>query len=422
MLAPIASTSSRLSRKRTRGDDDTILSATTAVTAAVIGVLPNHAVLLHTIHTAMALVDFIESEAATILHPHDMRRLAAAMLLSFHDDTADDSIRSRLPPLAVPREPSIIPGDTVVWKQLCRPRAFFNMTRLQPSEFVHLYSVLAPGIRSARGFTSLDEAHSRRYVRHRIDPADQLLLWLLLSDGNNPTVLSLIVGSIDPTTVVRYADHITDVINFILVDEVYWPSADERRDMYNQFACHPQAIALLDGTHCQIQVPFYNQGDYYSGYKNFHTQNYFIAVDAFGYILYISEPFEGHNNDRGAFNNTPFAQDVCALLSSGEYIIVDGGFPGSGPLLQPFTTSEIKAAVNEDVQQFMSMSNAEQNLDRAMVEHSIHILKSRARALITRWSRSMELQALLMQAAARIVNRVRVIRTSDRLGIDSSGL
>jgi len=61
-------------------------------------------------------------------------------------------------------------------------------------------------------------------------------------------------------------------------------------------------------------------------------------------------------------------------------------------------------------------------LDRALVEHSIHTLKNRAQSLANRYSRSRERQALLMQAAARIVNRVLLLRMSERTGMDITGL
>jgi len=74
----------------------------------------------------------------------------------------------------------------------------------------------------------------------------------------------------------------------------------------------------------------HHQSGIYSGYKKYHSQNYVIAVDAYGFILYISQPFAGRGNDRGAFNTTPFARSDCPLVSPGELIIVDGGLPGDG--------------------------------------------------------------------------------------------
>ena len=195
-----------------------------------------------------------------------------------------------------------------------------------------------------------------------------------------------------------------------------------RKQSYGLFACCPTAFALLDGTHCRIRIPVDNQSAYYSAYKKYHTQNYFIAVDAHGFILYISEPFPGRSNDRGAFNTTPFASSDCSLVSPHEYIIVDGGFPGDGPLLQPFTRPSIKKVQNAEVRQQMIMANENLSLDRALVEHCIHTLKNRAQSLADRYSRTRERQAFLMQAAARIVNRILLLRMSERIGINTSQL
>jgi hypothetical protein len=203
---------------------------------------------------------------------------------------------------------------------------------------------------------------------------------------------------------------------------VRWPDADERKQSHGLFACCPTAIAVIDGTHCRIRVPVDNQSAHYSAYKKYHTQNYFIAVDAHGFILYISEAFPGRSNDRGSFNTTPFATNNCPLVSPNELIIVDGGFPGDGPLLQPFTKPQIRKQRDEHIRQEMINANEMLTLDRALVEHCIHTLKNRAQSLADRYSRTRERQAFLMQAAARVVNRILLLRMSERCGIDTSQL
>jgi hypothetical protein len=129
---------------------------------------------------------------------------------------------------------------------------------------------------------------------------------------------------------------------------VSWPDAEERRCLHGFFSSCPTAVGVLDGTHCQIRIPTYQERDYYSGYKHYHTQNYIICADALGFVTYIKGPFEGRGNDRAAFNETPFVHRDCELLSEGELILVDGGFKGPGHTLHQFTASEFMADMSEE--------------------------------------------------------------------------
>lgn len=353
------------------------------------------------------------------LHPHDLRRVAIARMFSVHVDLTEQGIEQSLSSESDIPLPHDIPAQTQVALAWRSPREFFRLTRLKPSEFYHLYTKLFRHIIASRKSLLLDRKPSQLHVNQKVHPADQLLVWLLASDGNDSSLIAITFGHINRRTIDRYADHITEAVNQVFADEVYWPDADERIQSYGQFACCRTAVALLDGTHCRIRVPFHEEAAYYSGYKKYHTQNYFIAVDAFGFILYTSDAFKGRSNDRGAFNSTPFAQNNCPLLSDGEFIIVDGGFPGEGQLLQPHTLPQLRAA-DEATRREMVTYNEELTLDRSLVEHRIHTLKERAQALTQRYARSRENQQKLFHAAARIVNRVLNLRFAERSGIDSS--
>ena len=413
---------SRRRNKRNRSDD---ASLPPGAVAAVISTPPQPSdvsQLITKLIATVATVIRLRAFSLSSVHPHDARRIVMARMMSLHKSISEKHIETGCTRYNRIQLPPDITADTTAAKVLMNPKMFFSLTRLKPKEFLHLYSVLAPGIRSARNSDIIDSSHSRDYVHQKLHVADQLLIWFLMSDGNNPTLLALCFGYISRHTIARYADHVTDVINTILADEVTWPDADERKQSYGLFGCCDTGIALLDGTHCRIRVPIDNESAYYSAYKKYHTQNYFIAVDAHGYILYISEPFPGRANDRGSFNTTPFGRSDCPYVSRNEYIIVDGGFPGDGPLLQPFRKPQIRSEENDDIRQRMIMANESLSLDRALVEHSIHTLKNRAQSLANRYSRTRERQALLMQAAARIVNRVLMLRMSERTGIDITDL
>jgi len=356
------------------------------------------------------------------MHPHDLRRLALARINSLHAAVSEDAVRDSCKNRSLEPLPPEIPAESAVARVYRRPRTFFKLTRLRPSEFLHLYQRLANGICSGRNQTVYDAQLSREHVHHVVHPIDQLLIWMLIADGNNATVIALSFNDIDCRTVERYADHITSVITHVFADEVYWPDAEERKQSYGHFSIDEKAVALLDGTHCRIRVPYHDESSYFSAYKNYHTQNYLIAVNAFGFILYVSKPFKGRGNDRGALNTTEFSRDDCKYVSPGEVIVVDGGFPGTGPLLQPFTKPQIKNVRNRLLQAKMIMQNHELSLDRSKVEHFIHVLKNRAQSLAQRYSRARERQGRLVQAAARIVNRILLLRICDKSGVDVSDL
>jgi len=68
---------------------------------------------------------------------------------------------------------------------------------------------------------------------------------------------------------------------------VSWPDAEERRLLYGFFTSYEKAVGVLDGTHCQISVPYFKEERSLSGYKKLHTQNYMICADALGFVIHV---------------------------------------------------------------------------------------------------------------------------------------
>jgi hypothetical protein len=157
-------------------------------------------------------------------------------------------------------------------------------------------------------------------------------------------------------------------------------------------------------------VPSLQSNEYYSGYKTYHTQNYLISVDSFGFIIYIHGPLAGRGNDRAAFNSSHYSQNSMDVLSDDEVILVDGGFRGADKVLHQFTNPEMNSAENENILRDMHVFNDEFVLNRASIEHTIHKLKSRTQALATRFPRCRTTQANLFYAGARLHNRIHSIR------------
>jgi hypothetical protein len=378
----------------------------------------------------------MEESAAVVIYYHLARSLAAATFTIHHSGILHEPllphyrqrwIAEQLGFLRLPYVPTIIVQsrvDTIIAQLFTahpspsaflllsrNPSRFERVTRLSLAEFLAIYHELEAHIRQPYSFYS-QPAHGRS--TRRLHPVDQLLLWVWYSDGLDPDVLGIIFNDIHRTTADRVADHVTEAVNAVWVDEVHWPDAEERRSLYGFFSSCPTAVGVLDGTHCQIEVPVMEEGSFYSGYKNFHTQNWLICADALGFVTWFSGPFPGNSTDRTLFNNTPFAVDDCPLLSKDEVILVDGGFRGEGHIIHQFTQGELLSLTEEERERVASF-NEDFLHNRSPIEHCIHRVKSRAQALTKRWPRTLDKQGYLFSAAVKLYNRCRRMRLNYRL-------
>ena len=296
----------------------------------------------------------------------------------------------------------------------CRnPARFQRMFRMTIPEFYILFSELDPYICRVH---PQSEQRSSTYRSRTIASVDQLLLWLLRSDGNDVNLVGLLFNDIHRKTVDIIADHVTQAILDCWSVEIEWPDPEQRQSLYGFLSTYDKVVGIMDGTHCQIEVPTYDEYDYFSGYKGYHTQNYLICVDALGLVIYLNGPYAGRGNDRSAFNQTPFVQHMCSLLSEGEIIMADGGFAGPGHILHQFVSNDFKG-VTEDQRARMERFNEDFILNRSLVEHCIHRVKNRVKSLQKRFSRALERQDDLVKAACCVYNRQRRLRIEYQLKI-----
>jgi hypothetical protein len=286
------------------------------------------------------------------------------------------------------------------------PSRFERLTRFSVAEFITLYKELESFILRPYSFYSEPAQVSKR---RRLHPIDQLLLWLWYGDGNDPDLLGVLFNDISRRSADRVADHVTEAVNDAWAGEVTWPDGDERRALYGFFSSCEKAVGVLDGTHCQIEVPAWEEGKYHSAYKNFHTQNYLICADALGFVIWTAGPFGGHDPDRAVFNTTVFVQTDCRLLSEGEVVLVDGGFKGEGHIIHQFTQDEM-CQLSEDERARIASFNEDFLHNRSPIEHCIHRVKSRMQSLSKRWPRALHRQGDLFTAATKIYNRCRRMR------------
>jgi DDE superfamily endonuclease len=246
----------------------------------------------------------------------------------------------------------------------------------------------------------------------KLNTMEQLLLWLLYISDNGVKALKLIFGLLHRTTIVRIADHISHCINTELSDLISWPSAEERKCLYGMLSICDTAIAVLDGTHCEIREPTHDERVYYSGYKHKHTQNYLVCVNVLGIVIHVEGPFPGRMNDRGAYNKSELGQHPERFFSKDERVLADGGFVGGYPLLVPIHSTIMDATHNEKTKEEMKAINSEFTENRLLVEDVFSWIKGRAHVLDSRWKRQRESQAVVFYAACRLHNFVRIHRIS----------
>jgi len=268
-----------------------------------------------------------------------------------------------------------------------------------------LHSKLKTQLNSARSTAEINP-----HVHTKLTSYEQLLLWLLYADVGASVILGLMFHGITDHSVDNYASHVTRCILNALDGSIAWPDAEEREQLYGYFSLYEKAVAVLDGTHCEIRVPTEDETEFYSGYKKEHSQNYLIAVNVLSLVVYFDGPYAGRLNDRSVYNDCPLSNPVNDFLSEGEKILADGGFIGGLPLIVPFTKADYKQAADENQLEGMMRFNQEFSLNRTLVEHCIHFIKDRARLLTHRWPKAKEKQGDYLKAAIYIYNWSRLIR------------
>jgi hypothetical protein len=330
---------------------------------------------------------------------------------------SEEHINQRLPKSPIPIQFNSLPNDCITKLLVQSPSRFYSITRLLPLEYWTIYTELKEAIETPRNQPVSAENTTRSRpinAKRKLHSIDELLIWILHSDGGDSDTIGVFFDGIHRTTIDRIADHVTSCINRVYLSEIAWPDAEERAACYGLLSLHDKAIGLCDGTHCMIDVPIdiEDENSYYSGYKKGHTQSYLIWVNVLGFIIKVAGPFPGRLSDRGTYNTTDIADPKNGLLTSGEYIIADGGLQGEGQFLLPIRITDIKKS-EEEKKLDMIDYNQEVGDNRSLVEHCIHVIKSRAQVLQKRYSRGRAKQSDLFYASAKLVNRIKRYRYSN---------
>jgi hypothetical protein len=246
---------------------------------------------------------------------------------------------------------------------------------------------------------------------------DAMLLYLMVLDGIGFDYIGIIFNC-GAASVFEYAEFVSDLLNSDLENDLKWPSASERKNRYGTIACYEKAIAIIDGTHCQIRRPvdIDDENDHYSGYKHRHTQNYLIITDAFGFILYLDGPFPGKIVDVSACRATDLFENINNYLSPGERILGDGGFESLPRVITQFDKTKLNArGVTSEERNRMKTFNLYFTNMRARVEHKIHRTKARATSLAQRFTRDKTRQCKTIKSACILNNWTLRKRVSSQL-------
>lgn len=309
-----------------------------------------------------------------------------------------------------------IPEDTVCYKLLQKGGRFYRVTNMTPHEFVKLCNLLNPhylnnpltgGSNSSSNNNGNNNINPKPWQR-RLCVFDALLLYMMVLDGVGMDYIG-IIWDCNAATVFEYSEFMAELVNADLDNDLQWPSPLERKNRYNTMACYEKAIAIIDGTHCQIRRPVDTEDDtgYYSGYKHRHTQNYLIIVDAYGFILYLDGPFPGSVVDITACRITDLFLNINNYLSPGERILADGGFEGLPRIITQFDKTKLNApGVTLDERKRMKKFNLYFGNMRSRVEHKIHRTKARATSLTQRYTRDKKRQFKAIKSSCILNNWV----------------
>jgi hypothetical protein len=274
------------------------------------------------------------------------------------------------------------------------------------TEFLILHEELEQHIAATRE-TPEAASHLSPHLHSKLTTAEQLLVWLCHTHGETIQALKTLFEVEADSTLYRTIDHVTCCINTVYEHLIDWPSAGDRQLLRGWLAVSSNAIAILDGVHCEIQKPTHGGKAFWSVYKGRYSQFYLVAVSALGMVVYIDGPHPGRGNDRGAFNKCTLATNPEQFVSEGECILADGGFCGGHPLLCPVPLDMIAREEDAEVRMRLVQFNDELSEGRRLVEDVFSWLKGRARIFGMRFPRNYTKQGNLFYACCRVYNCIR---------------
>jgi len=128
-----------------------------------------------------------------------------------------------------------------------------------------------------------------------------------------------------------------------------------------------RCAGYLDATCLFVRRPSINQRRFWRGDKRRHCFVAQAVVDPHGRIRHLVVGFPGGiSNDRGLYISTDLYLNASAYFSAGEFLCADGGYPGDGPLLIPYSAPQIASHPSPDDARAL---NSTITFFRSRVEH-----------------------------------------------------
>ena len=244
---------------------------------------------------------------------------------------------------------------------------FWSLTGESVESFLQIIRDISPVVtmQTRRGNRRQNEYPYLLNIRNRI-----LLVMIWLRMYPEYSLLSSIF-MVSPTTVHKEIRTVLPTLWRYFREMVRWPTPQQWLQMANNWYLFPGAVAVIDGTRHEIQIPQTEpQQHFYSGHCHYHNFSTQIIMDNRGNIVFIQSGFLGHNNDSGQFQLMPRIGPAEELhLPHGLYILADKGYPLQYPLVTPWRRAD--AAGNPQRELF----NLELRRVRVGIEHCIRRVK-----------------------------------------------
>jgi hypothetical protein len=127
-----------------------------------------------------------------------------------------------------------------------------------------------------------------------------------------------------------------------------------------------------------------------------------MVVNARDRIIHIETGYPSGNNDKGIFNQSTI---ITKNLTYGEYLLLaNGGYPGIGPLVIPFTDAQ--AGNNYLLHRYNEIQRAKRVIvDQLNSSDVFGRVKGKYRALHTKWRHQRSILPLVVRVAAGLYNR-----------------
>ena len=205
------------------------------------------------------------------------------------------------------------------------------------------------------------------------------------------------VFEISSGSVQKYRDRtVHAIVDTLYSSTVYWPDANERREIadrfFRDFPCFPNLVGVADGTLFPLAFKP-SRSDYpdYHGRKHLYTLTSLIVNDDKRRIRYFNAGWAGSAHDDRVFSNSALCRRQEEYFSALEYILGDSAFSP-----RPYVVPAFKKPIGSVIGIKKEIFNKKLAKTRIISEHTIGMLKARwpflrsIRFVLTEDKRSLE--------------------------------